>query len=230
MIYDSILSRFPKTGQILNLSEPTNYNIRFDGAVIGDNLGANEIVADIDNDGQPDLVMAAPIAGNNGRAKSGSVYVIYNSLLKQFAGTGNNVDLFNTANFNIRIDGDIVTKSVGIGYGAMCIADINNDGTKDLLIPSLSSNENGRTDSGVVFIIDSRLLSNYTGTGNIDDLANSTHYTLRIDGATAYDEFGVGDYAGDIDNNGKTDLIIGADDASYNSRSRNGHSFGQLTG
>jgi len=56
----------------------------------------------MNNSGKSDIVVGAGSADNNSRTDSGSLYIIYDSLIDDYSGTGNNIDLTTSTNYNIR--------------------------------------------------------------------------------------------------------------------------------
>jgi len=225
IIYDSLLSKLTGKGNTVDLADPANYNIRFDGgpagtgSATGNELGNGLNVADIDNDGHPDLLLGAPTSDYNSRRNSGSLFVIYNSLFSQYLGTGNNVDLVNTSNFNIRIDGDQGDPggSLGISDAIVETSDFDGDNKQDLMVIQPYGVYNSRTNVGALFILYNNLLDNYTGTGNLIDLANSANYNLRFIGATSEDRLSAyGLHGVDLDTDNKQDILISAGIANYN--------------
>jgi hypothetical protein len=102
IIYDSLFESLSGTGNIIDLTTASNYNIRIDGAVASDGLGAEHFATgDFDNDGLPDLIVGATQADTNG-ANSGAVYIFYNTLLDDYSGTGNIISLASSTSYNIR--------------------------------------------------------------------------------------------------------------------------------
>lgn len=92
--------------QTYDLATSTNYNLRFDGGSASEFFPTGALkTADVDGDGKQDILVAGSYADNNSRANSGSVYVIYGSLLETFSGTGNNINLSNSSNYSLRFDG-----------------------------------------------------------------------------------------------------------------------------
>jgi len=193
-----------------DMANTENWNIRFDGANANDNLGRVVVYKDLNGDAKPDLVIGAPGASYNSRTNSGSVYVIYNSLLNLLSGKGNTIDLNNPSNFNIRYDlppnGNTIASQLGIN-----IANINDSGKPDLIINDSQMSTQTRSMNGSVFLIFNELITAYTGTGNVVDLNNSNNFNIRYDGAANTDQLGFHDPAAvDINGDQKTDLLLGA--------------------
>lgn len=212
-------------GSTVDLATSTNFNVRFDGAAEDDYLSEyGTDLIDVNDNGLDDVVLMTPFGDNNTRNNSGSIYMIYDSLLDDFTGTGNTVDLATSTNWNIRIDG--ASALARLGYGHVKFFDIDGDNKKDLILPAARETVGGQVDAGAVYIVLGDRLDDFVGTGNTLDLATSTNYYLRIEGSTfcgggvpgsvlgdvagggrlGYYSMDVGDY----DDDNISDLVLGA--------------------
>lgn len=222
VIYSSLLGGYTGSGNTIDLAIATNYNLRYDGAEAGDELSYGWVTTgDLDNDGKQDIMVSAYLTDNNLRDDSGSVYLIYNTLIDDYTGTGNNIDLGTAANYNVRYDG--AKAGDWTGYTTYETADINNNGKDDLLIGALGADNNGRDTSGSLFIVYDSLIDDHTGTSNNVDLNTATNYNIRYDGDTVGDNLGFPSLAvADLNNNGILDILIGCSSADYNSKADSG--------
>ncbi len=297
VIQPQVVSAAGITVDVTNLG---SFNIRLDGAAISDQLGYNgaslgqKAFTDIDGDGKQDLVIGAALADNGGKNSSGSIYIISGDILDNYTGTGNTIDLANSNNYSVRIDGDLVsgflTSSAGVIFGdlnndgkedmlisesyadsvrgnvfliyhdlfagylssvgnvmdlsvssnynliiqgaatgdsfgnlSLIIADLDRDNKNDILLESHHADNNGRAESGSVFVFFNTLLDDYTGTGNLINVGTTSNFSLRIDGAEAGHTFGGGATAiGDYNGDGHLDLFVGSDLTDYNTRANSG--------
>ena len=215
VIYDSLIDDYTGTGNLVNASTATNYNLRYDGAAAGDNLAYGSLkTADIDGDSKKDILIGA-LSDNNSRGDSGSLYVIYNTLIDDYAGTGNNINLATATNYNLRYDGAVGGDR--LSYDSLNAGDLDGDGKPEIIVGADLSDNNSRADSGSLYVIYDSLIDDYTGTGNNIDLATATNYNLRYDGAVAADTFSRSNLStADINGDSINDVVVGAANTSFN--------------
>lgn len=205
----SVCFLLPKATYAVNydLNSSANWNLRIDGANASDRLTRYTLTyADLNGNGKDDLLISAAGTDYNSRNASGSIYILYDTLLDDYLTSGNTIDLNTSTSYNIRIDGPAANG----GIFAVTPSDLNNDGSIDLVISGDLMDFNSRADSGSVYILYNSIFSGYAGTGNTIDLNSSSKYNLRIDGAVAGDSLGTSTSTGDIDQNSKPDLAITA--------------------
>lgn len=222
VISSAILDDYTGTGNALSLSDTSKFSIRYDGEAANWFLGSGyHRAVDINGNGENDLVLTSALSPANSRTSSGSVYIIYDDIVRSYSGTGNVVSLATAGTYNLRIDG--ATADTDLSKLASAIADIDGDGKNDVLVATHLAGNNARANSGSVWLLYNTLLDDYTGTGNTLDLGTSSNYNLRIDGATAEDYLSYNALAvGDFDNNTSNDILIGAARADHNSRTNSG--------
>lgn len=202
IINHALYSAYTGTGNIVDLTNGANYNIRLLGGARFDSLGGNLAVNDLDLDGKDDVVVVASGADNNGRNSSGSVYLVYGSSLSNYTGTGTTLSMGDSQNFNIRFDGAVQFSGIG---SFPLVRDYDSNGKPDLLF--VANTGSAGSFPGVVYFINNNLISQFSGKGNILDLANSGNYSVRWDGATSSSSFGVSLQLADLNGTGKLDLI-----------------------
>ncbi|PZS25713.1 MAG: hypothetical protein DLM59_19805 [Pseudonocardiales bacterium] len=186
---------------------------RIDGAAANDVAAVSvDSIGDVNGDGKPEVVLGAYQAGNNGRAASGSAYVVFGK------STTTTVDLASLGAQGYRIDGALAGEQVAISVAG--VSDLNSDGIPDLLVGNHRADSNGLTDSGSVYVIFGK------STTTTIDLASFGVQGYRIDGAAAADLLGWRvRAAGDVNADGRTDLITVAKDAGNNGRATSGSAY-----
>jgi len=147
-------------------------------------------VGDVNGDGTNDFIAASPYYDGSG-TDMGVAYVI--------SGNASGVeDLSSSSNVISKIVGTNNNEYFGRSVGAL--GDINGDGTNDFVVGAKGADENG-ADSGGAFIF----------LGPVSGTINSNTADSIFAGASAGDEVGTGAVtAGDIDGNGRPDILIGA--------------------
>jgi hypothetical protein len=158
-------------------------------------------IGDINDDDRTDILIGAPNADYNGRNDSGSAYAVFGT-----ASPGP-VDLAALGTSGIRVDGQAADDLSGSSVAAL---DVNGDSVDDLVSGAPSADNNGRAQSGSVYVV-------YGGVqvGNRDLAAPDR----RFDGAAADDRTGRSVAAiGDLDGDAGEDVAIGAPFAGNNGR------------
>ena len=191
------------------------YGFRIDGGASTDFAGSSVAGGDVNGDGRADVIVGALFASNNGRISSGSAYVVYG---RPGTETGT-VDLagFGPANGGFRIDGAAAGNYTGVVAAA---GDMTGDGRSEVIVGGPSTDGSGRVDAGSAYVV-----FGAPGSANVD-LATLGPYGFRIDGAAADDQTGtsVGG-GGDVNGDGRADVIVGAFHADNNGRSNSGSAF-----
>lgn len=182
---------------------------RIDGAVANNESSFSLASGDINGDGMDDIIIGARNASPSGRSGAGSTYVIFGK-----ASGWSGIDLNSSTSYDgtngIRIDGAVA----GDGSGSdVTTGDVNGDGFKDIIIGSPYATPSGpaTTWAGSTYVIFGKA-SGWSGTPI--DLNSSSSYDgtngIRIDGGISTGFSGTSVAAGDVNGDGRADIMIGA--------------------
>jgi hypothetical protein len=168
------------------------------GVSVGDGTGSSvSSVGDINGDGKPDLLIGAPAMNSN----AGGAYLVY-------GGSWLNMPIFSLANLNGINGVKLLGVSAGdqTGYSVSSAGDVNGDGKADFLIGAPGGN-------GVTYLI-------YGGSWlsmpifSLDNLDGTNGIKLLGDINVREMTGGSVSSAGDVNGDGKADLLIGTGQSS----------------
>ncbi len=182
------------------------------GVAAGDASGTSVGYAgDINNDGKDDLIIGAPGADTKG-TDSGDSYVLFGT-------TNPNLSL--SSLFLSGLDGDIGFSLNGVaagdrsGVSVSTVADINADGIDDLIIGAPNAASNGAGSGAIYILFGSDNPNHSLSSLFLSGLDGSTGF--KMNGVAAGDNFGSSvRFAGDMNDDGIDDLIVGAPGAGPN--------------
>jgi hypothetical protein len=173
-------------------------------------LGRTFAVADVNGDGIDDLIAGAPYAGRQAntppggqRTTVGEVYVVFGS--RQLKGQ---VRVARDEE-DVRLSGIAVSDQFGDSVAA---ADVNGDGVADVIVGASGYDAPDRTDAGGTFV--------FYGGASLPSVATLREADVTITGARADDGFGALVAAGDVNGDGKAEVIASAPAASGASTAR----------
>ena len=219
IILNTILEGLTGTGNTIDLSDSSNWNLRIDTAQTSVFYVLSTQVGDIDNNGKPDMMIIKPDDSYNTLSRNGAAYIIKSDILEPLldGSTGKTLDLSESSSWNLRIDGPNTSSSLGWEDSGL-LQDLNQDGKLDFIVAAAPPLKNG-----AVYILYNSLLTT-TGVGNTLDLSDSSDYNILITPQTSGDLIGlygavaIDKFLTDSENS----LFIGAPMASYNSRIKSG--------
>ncbi|GAB5446128.1 Hint domain-containing protein [Gymnodinialimonas sp.] len=212
--------------QLSNVADqPGSYS--FTGEILNYEAGSSVTsLGDIDGDGLDDLVIGSENSDDNGN-RSGAIYITSSSdLAAADAADGmvdGNIDLANVAAQSNSYEIQGADPSSNTGNSIANVGDVDGDGVDDLLIGALlADGPNGINSGGAFLLTNADLAAADAADGSVDgviDLANAAGLgsSYEFIGSEAGELAGASvSTAGDVDGDGREDLLIGSiDGVSY---------------
>ncbi|MEA3207271.1 MAG: hypothetical protein QOE70_328 [Chthoniobacter sp.] len=162
--------------------------------------GAVSNAGDLNNDGFDDFIVGAPAASAHG-ANTGAAYVI-------FGGADGYSSPFDPATLTgangFIIEGEAAGDAAGSSLSAA--GDVNGDGIDDLIIGAPGPLAGG-TQAGAAYVIFGQ--DSFLQTLKLSTVSNAVGF--KIQGEAPGNHFGVSVSAADLNDDGKADVIVGAD-------------------
>ena len=170
-------------------------DVLLDGENIGDKAGTTVSSAgDVNGDGFDDIVVNAPF-NDSAASDAGIIYIVY--------GSGSMPSSVQLSNADVKLTGESSGDQVGTSISSA--GDVNGDGFDDVVVSSATHNST----AGATYII-------YGGnagsaTGALPSSMSLSAADVKLNGETAADYSGRSVSLGDYNNDGFSDILVGAD-------------------
>ncbi|MGH2747302.1 MAG: integrin alpha [Actinomycetota bacterium] len=202
----------------VNLKRIGFFGYRVQGAAAGDRAGFSVANAgDVNGDGRTDLLVGAPGASNNDRVESGSAYVVFDR--PEPPGPFNLRDL---GDDGFRIDG--ASSGDQAGFAVAGAGDVNGDGLADVLVGAPATGIDVPLDpdvrAGSAYVVFGKASSEAVDLAALGD--GGYTITGERDGDSAGRSVSP---AGDVNDDGSPDAIVGAPLADRNERTKSGSAY-----
>ncbi len=183
----------------------TNWSLRVRGPSVS-GLGVESVAtADFDENGLQDLVLGA---FSHNPLWSGSVFLVLDHQFSALTGPGDELDLSNASNFNIRFDAEGMENL--LGQGESVVADFDHDTRPDIAMAAYWAPFGTVNRAGKVYIVPRRWIGNDLGPGRVVQLSDATIDGVIYGGTETNGYLGFRAIAsGDWDGDGGDDLILG---------------------
>ena len=219
------------TDRILPTYFSSDRGFKISGSSAGGQLGVSVASAgDVNNDRYDDIIIGAYRANPGGRSRAGEAYIIYgNTILNDIdlSVTDTTLPSYFSADKGFSILGG--NGNDALGFSVSGAGNINNDGYDDIIIGAIGADPGGRGEAGEAYVI-------YGNTALSDIDLSVTDTTLpsyfstdkgfRVLGKFPFDSLGRSvSGAGDVNNDGFGDVIIGVQLADPGGRLEAGEAY-----
>src|SRR5262245_39188338 len=200
------MPQYPADIDLSSLNGTTGFKLS--GTAASDVSGRSVASAgDVNGDGFADLIVGAYGADPNGNG-SGASYVVFGKA----GGFASNINLSSLDGTNgFKLSGAAYE---GSGHSVAAAGDVNGDGFADLIVGAPFADPNGGTDKGASYVVFGKA-AGFASNINLSSLDGSAGFKIsgvELDGRSGWSV----DSAGDVNNDGFDDLIIGAPYADAN--------------
>ncbi|MBI2027483.1 MAG: FG-GAP repeat protein, partial [Deltaproteobacteria bacterium] len=167
-------------------------NVKLIGEDVGDQFAVSVSGAgDVNNDGIADVIVGARYDGDGGTA-SGVTFIFYGSTSLPAS--------IDASLANVKLIGEDADDLFGFSVSAA--GDVNNDGIADVIVGARTDDDGGDV-SGVAFI--------FYGSKSLATSIDASAANVKLIGEDTNDQFGFSvSGAGDVNNDGIADVIVGA--------------------
>jgi hypothetical protein len=213
---------------------------RIDGEGHGQAGWSLDSAPDMNGDGKPEVILGSPFTDAPDAPGAGSAYVVWGR------GDAQGIDLTALGEGGFKLTGgmgrgpaagsegldtkdqgtttDVDNDTVGEAAGASVasIGDVNGDNIPDLAVGGQRADRGSRLNAGSVYFVHGKATSDPVDLAAVGAAAGG----FRVDGATANDNTGTGiSDAGDVNGDGRRDMLVSAPLASPVSRDQGGATY-----